>query len=132
MSKRKPVFKKVKLELTQDIFYIIVANDIKEGFELLKTLDSNLKDYCLPEANERCPAICWPNPLEFGVAVLFKYQYLKASYITHEVSHATHAILQHIELKLNNETDEVYAYHNDMLFRYCTDFMKENKLRIKV
>ena len=132
MSKRKPVFKKLKLDLTKDNFYIVIANDVTEGFELLQTVTKKLDEYEIPHSQKECPAVCLPLPAGGVVAVFFTFKDLQSYYICHEVSHATHHILQFIGLKLTDDTDEVYAYHNDMLFRYCIDFMKENKLRIKI
>lgn len=129
---KSPILKEIRLELTQDAFVVVVANDLEEGFELIKSNYSVLKHYKFPEEHNDCEAICWPQTFDFGVAVIFKFKNLQASYIVHEVTHATYAILKSIGLALNDGTDEVFAYHNDMLFRLCIAFMKENKLKVKI
>ena len=129
---KKPISKKIRLELTQDNFVVVVANDLKEGFDLLKSENDILKEYEFPEEHNGCEAVCFPQTENFGVAVIFKYKRLKASFIVHEVTHATNAVLLNVGIELNDSTDEIFAYHNDMLFRFCTEFMKENNLRIKI
>src|SRR6187399_3119242 len=114
MKKRKAIVKKIRLEFTQDDFFIVVAKNAKAGFKALKKEGKGIKGYNLPKSMYRCPAYCWQQPQGFGVAVVFRFDDLKARYICHEVSHATYSMLNTIGVPLAEDTDEVYAYHNDM------------------
>lgn len=131
MKKKPSIFKKIRLDFTQDNFYISVGDDLIKGLALAKKTDKRLKICDIPPNSEHCEALCFTDP-SFGALVLFRHGNLQASYICHEVSHASRAMLQHIGIPLSDDTDEVYAYHNDMLFRFCVQFMKKNKLKIKL
>lgn len=132
MAKRAAIYKKIYLDLSKDVFYIVVANTILEGFELIQSVDKKLKEYEFPAQKQNCGAVCMPLPERGIISVFFTFNDLQAFYFCHEATHATHAVLQYIGLELNDATEEVYAYHNDMLFRHCAGFMKENKLKVKI
>lgn len=51
--------------------------------------------------------------------------------IVHEVFHCTHRILQNKGMKLNDDTEEAYAYFLDYLFGKVTEVVKRAKIEYK-
>jgi hypothetical protein len=123
----KPILSYELLDFTKRGLVIVVAEDLtqavaryNEEFENQLELPKRLgrtTALCIIEANRSC-------------TLLFKASSLCASTICHEVTHATNAMLDYIGIKLTNSTDEVYAYHNDMLFRKVCKFLEANKVTV--
>lgn len=63
-------------------------------------------------------------------ALFFTYSTICSSTICHEVTHATNAMFDHIGIRLDDSSDEAYAYHNDMLFRFVAQFLEKHKITI--
>jgi len=123
----KPILHHESLDFTKRDLVIVVADTLEEAAvafgKRFKSNQFSMSDckganaLCVVEENRAC-------------ALFFALPSLCASTICHEVTHATNAMLTHIGVELDNSSDEVYAYHNDMLFRKVAQLLVKHKITI--
>lgn len=123
----KPILSHETLDFSKRQLVVVVADTLEEAAvafgKRFKSNQFSLSDckgataLCVVEENRAC-------------ALLFALPSLCASTICHEVTHATNAMLTHIGIELDNSSDEVYAYHNDMLFRKVAQLLEKHKITI--
>lgn len=121
----KPILFYELLDFTKRGFVVVVAEDLTQAIERYNQEFENELE--VPKGIEQMTALCIARP-NGACILLFKAKHLCASTICHEITHATNFMLSHIGVKLTNSTDEVYAYHNDMLFRKVGRFLTENAI----
>lgn len=122
----KPILSHELLDFTKRTLVVVVAEDLTQA---IARYNEEFKDALdIPKDIARCTGLCIVQP-NGACVLLFKYDKLCASLICHEVTHATNAMLSHIGVqKVTNSTDEVFAYHNDMLFRKVAQFLLANEV----
>lgn len=112
-----------------DWFTLVCANTLQEAFDHLKEKHKDFEGF---DFDGQGHAACMIYHGNAGATILFSYDEVLAHFICHEVTHATNALLTRSGIPLTDSTDEVYAYHNSMLFTFVTDFFKENKVKVKI
>ena len=123
----KPVLHYELLDFTKRGLVIVVAESLTQAVARYNQEFENELE--VPKHIGQMTALCIARP-NGACILLFKSDSLAASTICHEVTHATNFMLSHIGIKLTNSTDEVYAYHNDMLFRKVGEFLKEHEITV--
>ena len=123
----KPILSSEILDFSKRGLVIVIADTLEEAGQAFgrrfKSRQFSMSDckgataLCVVEENRSC-------------ALLFALPCLCASTICHEVTHATNAMLTHIGIDLDNSSDEVYAYHNDMLFRKVAKLLVKHNMTI--
>lgn len=126
-KKRKPVFQKTFLPFTKRDFAVVVATSLPEGEKYIKKkLGITLN---LSEDDLASTALCMT--MDNGaIIMLFRFDKLSAANICHEVTHATNGIFDHIGIRLNPGSDEAFAYHNEMLFRFVVELLTTHNLTV--
>lgn len=123
----KPILSLAHLEFTKRDLVVVVADTLEEaGAAFTKRYHS---DKLSPSDCKGANALCVVEENR-ACALLFALPSLCASTICHEVTHATNAMLDHIGIKLDDSSDEAYAYHNDMLFRMVAKLLEKHKIQI--
>jgi len=124
----KPILFSEVLDFTKRALAVVVAEDLTQAIACYNEEFKNPLD--IPKGIASCTGLCIVEP-NGACILLFKYDKLCASLICHEVTHATNAMLSHIGVqKVTNSTDEVFAYHNDMLFRKVAEFLLEHGVAV--
>lgn len=113
---------KIQLEFSQAEVIIIVNQDIRKGFDYtLNKYPCVVKD-CAPD--EDVDAYVYKPDNIRSIFLYIESKRIPRSILVHELQHLNYYILSEIGIELSNATDEVYAYHFQMLYEKITKVLK--------
>lgn len=128
MKRREPLYLHTCLELFKRDLVCVVANTIQEGVALA-TAKTGVTFSNLTDADYRANGLCISR--SNGSALLvFRFDKLSGALICHEATHVTNGMLDHIGLRWSPESDEVFAYHNELIFRIVAELLRANRIHI--
>ncbi len=109
------------MEFSKAEVIIIVNKDIRKGFDYTFKKYTCIDKEFMPREDVEA-YVYQPNNVR-SIFLYIKSKRIAKSILVHEIHHINYYILGKIGIELSDETDEVYAYHFQMLYEKITKIL---------